>query len=393
MSAPLQGRRVCLITRQYPPQIGGVGHSTQRVARMLSGLKLDLHVVVIEKEPAPVVVSRRIDTSMQEAITLHRVRVWDKQDVDDADNQTHINRELFEVLNQLQNQYRFELFHGFFLYPAGFGATNVARYHGVKSIVSIRGNDVGKYGFDPSRHALIEATLKNADYVTSVASSLIEFADRTICSIRQKSSVILNSIDLEKTKSTSPLKLPLEKPVIGTLGLFRYKKGLVYLFEALKKLSQEHPFSLLLIGDFFNEAEAHRHLEQLERAGLSSRTTITGRVAHDQVADYLPMLDMVAFPSLFSEGCPLSLLEAMSAKKPILASKSGTIPEVLEHQVSGWLTEPGSVDEIYQGLKTLLNDPELARQLGKRAYEKVVTMTPEAEACAWQDVYRKVLDA
>lgn len=384
---------MCLITRQYPPQIGGVGHSTQRVARMLSGLKLNLHVVVIEKYPKPVPVSVRIETSEQEAITLHRVRLWDQQDVSDADNQTHINRELFEVLNQLQNRYRFELFHGFFLYPAGFGATSIARHHTVKSIVSIRGNDVGKYGFDPERRALIEATLKNADHVTSVASSLIEFADRTICPVRQKSSVILNSIDLEKTKPNSPLKLPLEKPVIGALGLFRYKKGLVDLFEALKKLSREQQFSLLLIGDFFNDAEAQRHLEQLEQAGLTSRTTITGRVAHDQVADYLPMLDLVVFPSLFSEGCPLSLLEAMSAKKAIIASKSGAIPEVLEHQVSGWLIEPGNVYEIYEGLKTLLNDPELSKQLGELAYEKVTAMTPEAEACAWQGVYRKVLDA
>src|SRR5439155_653851 len=120
-----------------------------------------------------------------------------------------------------------------FLYPSGFIATAVARLHDLPSIVSIRGNDVGKYAFDPLRRPFVRAALEQADQVTSVATSLTCFADRMLAPIAHKSRTILNSVEIDPDLPRDRPEVATQGLVIGSAGLFRYKKGLIYLLKAL----------------------------------------------------------------------------------------------------------------------------------------------------------------
>lgn len=393
--------RVCVLTNQYPPDTGGVGNSAHRVTNYLASQGLTMHVLHFRKHPVPIPLDEAVETTHEGPVTVHRARVWHPdwkeglltggRITSEAEVLTRYNREMFDVLGRLQALHGFDLLHGFFLYPAGFVATTAARLYGVKSIASIRGNDIGKYMFDPLRAGFVEASLRNADYVTSVARSLLDTADRAMHPVADKSRVILNSLDRGTVVSGSRPNLDLRGAVIGTTGLIRYKKGLIYLFKALAELRERFEFTLLLTGDFFNEEEKRIHEKALQDLGLLDRTIITGRLSRKEMFDHLPLYDVLVYPSLFAEGCPLSMLEGMAMGRTIVASNTGAIPEMIADDDSGVLVEPGDPAAIARALERLLRSPEESRRLGDGALRRSAELSSERELDAWLDVYRHVL--
>lgn len=388
--------KTCLVTGQYPPQVGGVGHSAYRVANLLAAAGAEVQVVAFQKHPRPLPFDEAVETVREGEVLVHRVKVWNPsgsnaETLSESEVLTRYNREMFDALSHFQETYRYEVLHAFFLYPAGFIAGLVARMHGVRFIASIRGNDIGKYAFDPLRLPFVRSCLENADYVTSVATSLIELADRAITPVAHKSRTIINSINFTRLAPREKPALALSGLVIGTIGLFRYKKGLVYLCKALGRLRDRIDFTLLLAGDYFKEADRETHLAYFRDNGLNERTVVTGKIPHARIADYLQFFEILVFPSLFSEGCPLSMLEGMAMKKAVIGTRCGAIPEVIRDRENGLLVPPGSSEAIEAAILELAENPGLRRRLGENAAETVQHFSQEGEAAAWQEVYRTVL--
>jgi glycosyltransferase involved in cell wall biosynthesis len=387
--------KTCIVTGQYPPQVGGVGHSAHRVANLLAGKGLEVHVVAMQKHPEPLPFDESFSSTQEGEVLVHRVKVFhpnshDHAALSEATILTRYNREMFHALDYFQQRYQYGVLHAFFLYPAGFIAGLVGRLHGVKTIASIRGNDVGKYAFDPLRFSFIRSALENADYVTSVATSLIELAGRAITPIAEKAKTIFNSVDLSRLQPRTRPVLNLTGTVIGTAGLFRYKKGLLYLFKALAGLNGRFEYSLLLAGDYFKEEDRQPHLQYLRDYGLADRTVVTGKIPPDRMADYLQLIDILVFPSLFSEGCPLSMLEGMAMKKAVIGSRAGAIPEIIRDRENGLLVNPGSAEEISQAIVELIENPALRERLAENAARTASEMTPEREFREWMEVYETI---
>jgi glycosyltransferase involved in cell wall biosynthesis len=387
--------KTCIVTNQYPPQIGGVGHSAHRVANLLAQPGISVHVVAFQKHPAPLSFDENVASVQEGEVLVHRVKVFypDRNDGmarSESEILTRYNREMFQALEHFQQRYQYDVLHPFFLYPAGFIAGLVGRQHDVKVIASIRGNDVGKYAFDPLRLPFITSALNNADYVTSVAANLRDLADRTIAPIAGKTKTILNSIDVNQLRPQTRPELNLKGTVIGTAGLFRYKKGFTHLLKALANLDGRLDYTVLLVGDFFQEEDRQAHAQLLNDFSLCHPAILTGRIPPERMPDYLQLFDIMVFPSLFSEGCPLSLLEAMAMGKAVIASRTGAIPEIIRDHENGLLVNPGSADEITSAIVELAENPRLRERLAARAAETASRMTPERERREWMQVYKSV---
>jgi glycosyltransferase involved in cell wall biosynthesis len=87
------------------------------------------------------------------------------------------------------------------------------------------------------------------------------------------------------------------------------------------------------------------------------------------VYNYLACFDIVVISSLW-EGCPVSALEAMGMGKPVVATKVGDLPEIIENGVSGLLVPPADAGELARCILLLLGDPDLARRIGHAAHEQ-----------------------
>jgi len=81
--------------------------------------------------------------------------------------------------------------------------------------------------------------------------------------------------------------------------------------------------------------------------------------------------DVLVYPTL-NDAFPLVILEAMQVQLPIIASKIGAIPEILEHNDSGLLIEPKSPEEIYKYLYLLYKDIDLRKKLSRKAFKKFI---------------------
>ena len=378
---------LALVTSQFPPQVGGVGHSAARVARLLARAGRDVHVVAFQKHAESVPLDEAITSSREGDVLVHRVLVHHPTVGSEAEVLTRSNREMFQALDRLVHRHGYGVLHGFFLYPGAYIAGIVGRMHGIKVIASIRGNDVGKYAFDPLRQGFVRSALENADAVTSVATSLLELADRALVPLRGRGRTILNSIDPQRLAARERPELSLQGVVLGSSGLFRYKKGIVHLFQALQSLNGAVDYTLLMAGDGFGEEDRETLAREVDRHGLAARTRITGRIPPERMGDYLRLFDIMVFPSLFSEGCPISMLEAMALGRPIIASRVAAIPEILRDGENGLLVEPGSPGEIADAIRRLAGDTELRSRLGEGARATALAMNPNHEAEQWSQVY------
>jgi glycosyltransferase involved in cell wall biosynthesis len=91
----------------------------------------------------------------------------------------------------------------------------------------------------------------------------------------------------------------------------------------------------------------------------------------DQPECFIAQFDVFVLPSLL-EGLGIVLLEAMALGKPIVASRVGGIPEVVQHGKTGLLVKPADVEALCHGLLTLCHDPATCRQMGEEAKKRVV---------------------
>jgi glycosyltransferase involved in cell wall biosynthesis len=179
--------------------------------------------------------------------------------------------------------------------------------------------------------------------------------------------------------------------VIGFVGSFGPWHGAPVLARAFAAIAERVPHAhLLLVGDG-PELEATRAI--LRDAGLLERTTLAGEVPFVDVPPHLDACDVLASPhvplpeDIEFFGSPTKLFEYMAADKAIIASRLGQIGEVLEHGVTAWLTEPGDVSDLAEGLAALAERPELRRELGANARREAI------QRHSWQQNSRRVIEA
>ncbi len=150
--------------------------------------------------------------------------------------------------------------------------------------------------------------------------------------------------------------------VIGTIGRICPQKGHSYLIEALNALKDSHPNIKLLLVGAANQAGTEELLRSMVRDyDLEKRVVFAGY--QDDVRSVLSALDLFVLPSLW-EGFGLVLLEAMSMKKPIIASRVDAIPEVVEDGVQGILVPPADASALKQAIESFAASPALLSKMG-----------------------------
>lgn len=178
---------------------------------------------------------------------------------------------------------------------------------------------------------------------------------------------------------------------IGSVALFRPRKGLEVLIEALSLLrARGKAARLLAVGPFESaeHASAVRALaERLEVAESIEWTGFTGDVNAE-----LTRMDLFVLPSLYGEGMPMVILEAMAVGVPVVATDVEGIPEVLEHGRSGLIVPPGSAPALAEALAAVMDGAHDWRALRQAAWERQSTrFSDRSMARGVAEVYREVL--
>ncbi len=385
--------KVCITTLEFPPDIGGVGESVQRISQMLIESGYEVHVAVFRSKQrfAKDGLRRRAscDTNIQNDVFVHRI---DSAIRDGAGMIYDFYGDVYFYLKKLHQIYRFDLLHGFFLNETGFVTTLLSKEENIPVINSVRGSDLHKHIFNPKVHPQAVWILENSTWSTFVSKDLQKRGIAIASSIKNKCSAFLNSIkpiDFDNLEKPALLQ-ELSGVIVGSTGRFRDKKGMEYLLEACAKVSQKVDLTLLLVGDFVDKERAYWE-QEIKASGIGDRLKITGIISRQEVLAYLPHFDIFAIPSLH-DGCPNALLEAMLAGNAIVGSNVDAIGEILADGTSGLVVEPANSEDLAIAIETLAIDSELRQKFGKGAREKVLTeLNPAIEKANWLAVYQKAL--
>lgn len=189
----------------------------------------------------------------------------------------------------------------------------------------------------------------------------------------KNSGVVYNGVDIEgiKEKASEPVDIPnidLENDIVlGTVARLSWEKGLKYLFSALPEIIKKHArLKCLIVGDGPLREELTNQVQDL---GLTEKVIFTGETTNP--FKYSIKFNIFIVPSE-KEGLSRSILEAMALTKPIIATKVGGIPELIEHKKDGFLIEPKSSEEIIRAVNKIISDDELRTTIKNNAYKKVL---------------------
>jgi glycosyltransferase involved in cell wall biosynthesis len=152
-------------------------------------------------------------------------------------------------------------------------------------------------------------------------------------------------------------------PILGSVGSFEHRKGQVVLLEAVAEMRPVLPnVHLILVGDGPDEELLKAKVREI---GLEAHVTFfpfTREPVH-----VFEVIDILVLSSLYKEGLPNVLLEAMSMGLPVVASRMAGVPEVVIDGRTGWMTEPGDIQGLARAVERLWQDPAACPEIGNEA--------------------------
>jgi len=206
----------------------------------------------------------------------------------------------------------------------------------------------------------------------------------------RKIRTIANGIDVQTFERAHPSQIFNfdGSKVVGMVARLDLQKGFEYLLRAASELRSAFPgLKVVIVGEGpdRNEIEGMIH-----RLGLQSNVILAGQ--HSDMPGIYAALDVFVLPSL-NEGLPMTILEAMAASRPVIATRVGAIPKVIQDGETGLLVDPGDIQGLRDALARLLTDSDFCCRLGAAGHDWVSrNYTSEAMAMKYRQMYDEVLN-
>jgi glycosyltransferase involved in cell wall biosynthesis len=264
-----------------------------------------------------------------------------------------------------------DIVHAYGFYPIVF-AVPVARLAGAQVVLaSIRDNG------DPWTRAQRLVQMCASRMAHGVLVNATAVRDRLTAGghARRGITVIRNGVDIDRFAPRPPdealrasLGLPASAPLVVAVSRLNPMKGLDDFVRALALLADRYPEArFAIVGDGASRRELE---EQVRGLGLADRLVFTG--TRLDIAAILSQAAVSVVSSL-SEGLSNVVLESMAAGVPVVATRVGGTPELLDDGVSGFLVPPCDAPAMAAAIERLLGDPAMARRMGNAGRERAVT--------------------
>lgn len=305
-------------------------------------------------------------------------------------------------LAELAKQNNSNVIHGHSNYLNGLAAIEASRITGCLSVYEARGfwhltrlskepefGDTDAFVYEVNMEKL---ALQHADQVVTLSGAMKEL----IVSFgvnADKVHVVPNAVDTnrfvpEKTDLLLRQQWPVDGFVVGFIGSLTPYEGLLDLVSAVKILRKQGVrVSLVVVGSGPFEPNLNEAIKGCDFIYFP------GRIPHEDVNRWYATFDCCAYPRKNDPVCryvpPLKVLEAMAMEKPVIVSDLPPLLEMVQNGVTGLLCAPDSPESLANKIKLLMDDEELAKQLGQEARRWVkANRTWEINAKKYMDVYQ-----
>lgn len=268
-------------------------------------------------------------------------------------------------------------------------------------VSTLHGTDVTLVGLDRAYLRTTQYSIERSDLVTAVSRYLADYTNREM-GVRKPIRVIPNAVDHERFRPAAEMgergaelrqrfAHPDEKLLVH-ISNFRPVKRVEDVIRIFGRVSERMGARLLMIGDGPDRPAAVQLASQL---GLTGRVSFLG--SFPRIEDVLAVSDLFLLPSV-QESFGLSALEAMASGVPVVASRIGGVPEVVEDGATGRLCEPGDVESMARAAVDLLTDEQVHAAFARAARQRAVNVFSEDRvvplvARAYEDALRAPVGA
>ena len=259
----------------------------------------------------------------------------------------------------------------------------------VQVITTLHGTDITLVGQEESFYTITKFSIEQSDGVTAVSNYLRDETYRAFgcgtCDIR----VVPNFVNLQEYRPGEPgcrgKVAPEGHKVISHVSNFREVKRVKDVIRVFARVRRAMPATLVMIGDGPERVDAENEARDL---AVMDDVRFLGRL--DSVASLLQASDLFILPSQ-TESFGLAALEAMACGAPVVASRAGGLPEVIDDGVNGILEPVGSVEAMGRRAVELLRDPEKYAAMRAAAVAKAEQFSATSIVPMYEAFYGEVL--
>jgi teichuronic acid biosynthesis glycosyltransferase TuaC len=285
-----------------------------------------------------------------------------------------------------------DVIHAHGALPCGHASALLSRHLGIPFVVTVHGLDVFNtcfHGGTPAKWRRRESiAVYQATRIVICISEKVQQILHDGMGAGVRSAVVYNGTDAELFSPGPAAVVPPEKEIL-IVGNLIASKGQELVLRAIVRLGTLFPH---LRCQIIGEGPDHARLEGLAgKLGLGQRVRFLGRQSRAAVADAMRACSVFVLPSR-NEGLGCVYLEAMACGKPVIACRGQGIEEIIEHGRNGWLIPVDGLDELTQGLSTLLQSADVSSRMGTAARETVLnglTLLDQAQRLA--NIYRQAI--
>ena len=369
--------KICIVSS---PGMGGSGIMGASVASALSRQGHDTHMVSY----------RRPFRLYNKGVRTHYIPLRNYQALDHFPVVMSTASKLYNVVIK----HEMEIINVHYAIPysaASYLAREMFKLEGIKIpiVTTVHGTDVHTIGQRKELKDVVRFTLKSSDGITTVCNYLGDQIKKKF-NIDNNLKVIYNYVDTERFKKTDNLslrkKLGQGEKVILHASNFRAIKNIDDIINTFRKVKKSVPSRLVLVGD---GPEKQRIKRKVSRFKLSKSVLFVD--TRKDMEKFYSAADLFMLASI-REGCPLSILEAMSSSLPIISTKVGGIPEVVQDGKTGHLTKIGDVENMADKTIDLLTNDKKREKMGNAARSSVLKkFTADKIMPQYESYYKKLL--
>jgi len=288
--------------------------------------------------------------------------------------------------------YGIEVLHVHYAIPhayAGYMTKKMLKEEGIyiPMITTLHGTDITLVGNHPFYRTAVNFSINKSDVVTAVSESLKQDT-LDLFDITKEIHVVPNFVDRRKYNHefkdcNRALLAADEEKILTHISNFRRVKRIPDVIEVFRRVQQEVPAKLIMIGEGPEKEHAEFTVEQL---GIADKVMFLGN--SNEIDRILCFTDIFLLPSE-KESFGLSALEAMINSVAVISSNTGGIPEVNQHGVTGYLSDVGDVDDMVANALKLLKDEDLLETFKKQAYTAACQFDLQNVLPMYEEIYRE----
>ncbi|MEM1994806.1 MAG: glycosyltransferase family 4 protein [Nitrososphaerales archaeon] len=385
---------VIMLTWEFPPRIiGGIAPHVYNLSTQLVKLGVDVQVVTCDFPNTP-------EYEVVEGVAVHRFDSYKHPTPDFAAwiqlMNLNMQRAATQIIKTKKGRAIILHAHDWLTAKAGIGLKHLNR---LPLVTTIHATEYGRRGgvfteYNQMIHEIEVWLGHESKKVICCSRFMAEQVNKVLGVPYEKIQVIPNGIDpkifsgLKDVDAVRSRFVDKNGVLILFVGRLVVEKGVRVLLDAIPKVLRKVDARFVIAGDGYMKNEV---LSRISQDGLKDKVAVTGYLDTEMIRKLFLAADVCVVPSIY-EPFGIVALEAMAAGCPVVASDTGGLSEIIEHEKTGIKVYPNNADSLAWGILRVLESKELVEQIRKNMREKVEREYKwSAIAEATKNVYEKVV--